>query len=166
MDPVLARRTIRKYTRQPVGDEKIQSVLEAAMAAPSAGDERPWHFVVIRDRGTLDAIPDFHAHANMMKDAPVALLVCADLSLVKYEGFWVQDCAAATQNILIQATTEGLGSAWLGVCPREERMAKVRELLELPENVVPFALVALGHPAERKPPAKRYNELRVHYDKW
>ncbi|MFW6061936.1 MAG: nitroreductase family protein [Planctomycetota bacterium] len=166
MDPLRNRRSIRKYTDKPVDDEVIRNILELTMTAPSAGDQRPWHFIVIRDREKLEALSHEHPYASMAKHAPVAILVCADLQLLKYENFWVQDCAAATENLLLAATAEGLGSTWVGVYPVEDRRALLRRLCELPDHVEPFALVPLGHPAERKGPAERYNDLRVHKEVW
>jgi nitroreductase len=166
MSPVLSRRTIREYTEQPVSDEMVCRLLKAAMAAPSAGDERPWHFVVICDRQIREKIPEIHRFAHMAPCAPVALLVCGDENLQKHFGFWVQDCAAATENILIEAQELGLGAIWLGVYPIEGRVQGFRRLLNIPEHVIPFALVLAGYPAEHKKPADRYDHSRVHRDSW
>ena len=165
-DPVLGRRSIRKYTREPVPDESVELLLRAAMSAPSAGNEQPWEFVVIHDRQLLDHIPSVHPYSHMLKEAPLAILVCADLSRKKYEQYWIQDCAAATENILVEAAALGLGSVWLGVYPMDTRVEGIRRILGLPEHVVPFSLVAIGHPAETKPPADRYDAARVHCDGW
>jgi nitroreductase len=161
-----ARRSIRQYTGQEVSNEEITQVLKAAMAAPSAGNEQPWEFVVVRDRAKLDRIPTFHPHALMLKHAPVAILVCGDLNREVHKGYWVQDCSAATQNLLLAVQALGLGGVWVGVYPKEERVNGFRQLLGIPEHVVPFALIPIGHPAEQKPPADRFNESRVHYDQW
>jgi len=136
------------------------------MAAPSAGNERPWHFIVMRDRKLMDGVIDVHPYAQMLKQAPVAVLVCGDPSLEKYKGFWVQDCSAATENILIMAVQLGLGAVWLGIYPIEERVEGLRRLLGLPEGVIPFALVSIGHPAEEKKNGDRYDPSRVHNDGW
>ena len=114
IDALLTRRSIRKYTKEPVSDEAIKMLLEAAMAAPSAGDQQPWHFIVIRDRAILDEIPKLHPHAQMVKEAPVAIVVCGDERSVKYKDFWPQDCAAATQNLLLAAHAKnGSFATWL-----------------------------------------------------
>lgn len=165
-DPILRRRSIRRYTEEPVTDDHVQSLLRAAMAAPSAGNQQPWHFVVIRDRGALGAIPAVHPYAKMLPETPVAILVCGVPGAGKWPQFWEQDCAAATQNILIAAEQLGLGAVWLGVHPLEERVQGVRDLLGIPPDVVPFSLVALGWPAARKGPAARYDERRVHLERW
>ncbi len=166
MDAILARRSIRKYTGQAVPDDVIKKLLKAAMSAPSAYNEQPWHFIVIKNRQILDEIPRFHPYSQMLKEAPLAILVCGDKNLEKSEGFWVQDCAAATENILIAAQAQGLGAVWLGVYPREALVAGMRKLCGIPEHVTPFSLVSVGYPAEHKPPSNRYDEARVHHDRW
>lgn len=166
MDPVIARRSIRKYTDEGVSEEALETLLKAAMAAPSAGNEQPWHFVVIRDHSVLERVPQLHPYADMVPHAALAVLVCGDETLDMHGGYWVQDCAAATENILIEAQQLGLGAVWLGVYPVEERVEALRRLLLIPAAIVPFALVPVGHPAEEKPPAERFDSSRVHYDCW
>lgn len=166
MEAILSRRSIRKYTTQPVPDEVIKELLEAAMSAPSAGNEQAWQFVVIKDRGILDQIPNYHPYSRMVKQASVAILVCGDLKSEKHKGYWVQDCSAATENLLISVEAKGLGAVWLGVYPREDRVNGLRELLGLPEHVVPLSLIPIGYKGEEKPPANRYDPSRVHRDRW
>jgi nitroreductase len=163
---VLSRRSIRRYTAQPVPDGMIKELLEAAMSAPSAGNQQPWHFVVIRERQILDEIPKYHKWSQMLKEASLAILVCGDTKSEKHKGFWVQDCSAATQNILIAAHAKGLGAVWLGIYPDDARVVPTQKLLGIPEHVVPLSLVAIGHPAEQKPPANRYDASRIHRDRW
>ncbi|MEO0109926.1 MAG: nitroreductase family protein [candidate division WOR-3 bacterium] len=163
---ILTRRSIRKYKREPIPKEVIKELLTCAMAAPSARNEQPWHFIVITDRSLLDQIPKIHPYAQMVKEAPLAILVCGDLRLVNHEGYLVQDCSAATQNLLLAAHAQGLGAVWLGVYPREERINPFRKLFSLPENIIPVSLVAIGYPAERKEREDRYQESRVHYNFW
>jgi nitroreductase len=165
-DPVLSRRSIRKYTSEPVPDGVVERLLHASMAAPSAGNQQPWQFVVIRDRATLSAITEVHPYSKMLPEAPVAVVVCGDATGCKWPRMWEQDCAAATENLLIEAQRLGLGAVWLGVHPLEERVSGIRALLGMPVSVVPFAVVPLGHPAESKPPADRYDEARVHRERW
>ena len=166
LDAIFSRRSIRKYTAEPVGDDEIEQVLRAAMAAPSAGNQQPWQFVVIRDREILDAVPKFHPYAKMITEAPVAVLVCGDLSKESVKGYWEQDCSAATENLLLAVEALGLGAVWLGVHPETEREEGCRKLMGIPESVVPFALVPIGHPGEQKPPSDRYDPARVHHDRW
>jgi len=165
-DPVLSRRSIRKYTGEPVLDEHVERLLRAAMAAPSAGNQQPWEFIVIRDRDVLAAIPDVHPYASMVPKAQLAILICGDRGKERWPQYWVQDCAAATENLLIAAAQLGLGAVWLGVHPLEERADGVRALLGLPMHITPFALVPVGWPAEDKAPSDRYDERRVHHDRW
>ncbi len=165
-DPVLSRRSIRKYTGDPVDDETVERLLRAAMAAPSAGNQQPWQFVVLRDRATLRAIPEFHPYARMLPTAPVAILVCGDPATGKWPQMWEQDCSAATENLLVEAELLGLGAVWLGVHPLSERVVALRALLGIPESIVPFAVVPVGWPAERKAPSDRFDAGRVHRDRW
>lgn len=165
-DPVLSRRSIRAYTGEPVTETQVERLLRAAMAAPSAGNQQPWQFVVVRDRATLAAVTEFHPYARMLTQAPLAIVVCGDTRLEKWPQFWEQDCAAATQNLLVEAEILGLGAVWLGVHPLPERVEGMRRLLGLPVEVVAFAIVAVGHPVERKPPADRFDAARVHGERW
>ncbi len=166
MDNIFKRRSIRQYTTEPVSKEQIEQILKAAMSAPSAGNQQPWHFVVMTDREMLDRVTEFHPHARMIMQAPMAVAVCGDLSLEKHDGMWQQDCSAATQNLLLAVQALGLGAVWLGIYPREPRMEGLRRLLHLPKNIVPLALVPIGHPAEEKAPVDRYQPDRVHYNGW
>jgi nitroreductase len=166
MDTIRNRRSIRKYTAQPVPQELVTRLLEAAMSAPSAGNEQPWEFIVITDREVLQAITKVHPYSQMLKEAPLAVVVCGNLEREKYPGFWVEDCSAATENILLEAEDIGLGGVWLGVYPHDERVKGLAELLGLPSSVVPLSIVALGYPAEKKPPAERFDPSRVHTNRW
>ncbi len=166
MEAILSRRSIRRYTAQAVADEVVTDLLKAAMSAPSAGNQQPWQFLVVNERRILDEIPSIHPYSAMLKEAALAILVCGDLQLETNKGYWVQDCSAATENLLIAAHAVGLGAVWLGIYPGEERVVAFRELLGLPEHVVPLALAAIGYPAETRPPANRYDAARVRYNRW
>lgn len=167
MDALYSRRSIRKYREETVPEESLREVLEAAMSAPSAGNQQPWHFIVINERKLLDRIPEFHPHSLMCREASLAILVCGDPSLEKHVGYWVQDCAAATENLLLAVHAAGLGGVWVGVYPREERVNGFRKLLNMPEHVIPFALIPIGYPAEQKPlRPDRYNQARIHTNAW
>jgi nitroreductase len=165
-EAILTRRSIRAYTDQPVPEELIHKLLVAAMSAPSAGNQQPWQFVVITERRLLDALADLLPFGKMLKHAPLAIAVCGDAKGQPREGYWVQDCSAATENLLLAAHALGLGAVWLGVYPREERVAGVRSILNIPERVTPLCVVAIGHPAEPAGPADRYREERVHWNGW
>jgi nitroreductase len=167
MKEIFTRRSIRKYKDQPVDDEQLQKLLRAAMYAPSAGNEKPWHFVVLKDRENLNTITEFHPHTQMLKEAPLAIIVCADTSNVKYDGaFWVQDIAASIQNILLEGEALGLGTCWCGVYPNEKLVENMAKLINLPEHIIPVAIVAVGHSAEVREVRERYNPERVHYENW
>lgn len=160
------RRSIRKYTSQPIAREDVQVMLEAAMLAPSASNRQPWHFVVVDDRVTLDRIAAEHPYAKMAADAPLAVVVCGDLDAEKTKGFWVQDCSAATQNLMLAARALGIGSVWCGLHPVEDRVAPVRRILGLPDNIIPLSLVVMGYPAQDFSQADRYQENKVHHNHW
>jgi len=163
---IASRRSIRKYTPESVSDEDIEALLNAAMHAPSAVNEQPWHFVVVKDQETLAAIPQISPTAPMVKDAPVAIAVCADKDLEKFPGLWVQDCSAATENLLLAATARGLGATWTAVYPFEDRVEGIKNLLNLPVNVIPLCIVPVGHPAETPVPVDRFNPSCIHYETW
>jgi nitroreductase len=166
LEAIRTRRSIRKYTQEPVEQEPVEEIIRAGMMAPSAGNEQAWHFVVIRDPKKLRALSQNHLYASMVHLAPVAILVCGDLKLDKSSGYWAQDCAAATQNMLLAAHGLGLGSVWIGLYPREQRVADIRALVAMPERIMPFALLPLGYPAEEKSHVNRFNPRRIHLGKW
>jgi nitroreductase len=160
---IFARRSIRQYTDEPVRETDVASLLEAGMAAPSASNRKPWHFVAITDRARLQALADAHPYGKMLSHAPLAIAVCGDPSI---SDWWVQDCAAATENILIAAAGLGLGGVWLGCHGRPEREQVIRDVLEIPENVGVLSLLAIGHPAESQPARTQYDPMRIHHNAW
>ncbi len=166
LETILTRRSIRKYTDQIIEDTVFVDLVKAAVSAPSAGNQQPWQFIIITDKEKLGKVLEFHPHAKMLLDSQGAILVCGDLSKEKHKGYWVLDCAAATQNILLAAHTNGFGACWLGIYPREERVVGMKSLVSVPEHVIPFALVSIGYPDEEKNPSERFDESLVHYEKW
>jgi len=162
----MTRRSIRKFKPGSVPESTIRLLLEAAMSAPSAGNEQPWRFVVIDDRKVLDEIPRIHPHTTMVKEAPMAILVCGDTTLEKCQGFWVQDCSAAVQNLLLAAHALGLGAVWTGFYPLQDRVDGMQKLLGLPRHVIPLALVPVGHPDQPSGRQERFREDRVHRNRW
>jgi nitroreductase len=166
MNAIFKRRSIRKYTADVVSDDIIKKLLEAGMSAPSAGNQQPWQFVVVKDKAMLAKLADASPYGKMTKEASVAIVVCGDLRLERHAGFWVQDCSAATENILIEVEDNQLGAVWIGVYPREERVAAIRDILHIPDHVIPFALIPVGYPAETKVTPSRYDASRVHYERW
>ncbi len=163
---IYLRRSVRKYQQREVEDELVTELLRAAMHAPSAGNAQPWHFIVIKSAERRQAVAQIHPYAQMVLQSPVAILVCADLNLEIYKGFWVQDCSAATMNILLRAVELGLGTVWCGIYPNEERVKAFRELFDLPQHVVPFSLVPVGYPAETPRPVDRFKPDRIHFEVW
>ena len=166
LDAIHSRRSIRRYLDKPVDEELVQKLLAAAMQAPSARNQQPWQFVVIDDRAVLDEIPVFMPNAAMVAGAPMAILVCGDLDQEKSPGYWVVDCSAATQNMLLAAHALELGAVWCGVYPREKRMDGMRKLVGLPPNVMAHSLVVFGHPDEQIGPVSRYRADRIRRNRW
>ncbi|MFA6372723.1 MAG: nitroreductase family protein [Methanothrix sp.] len=166
LQAIKTRRSIRKFLDKPVSRDMLREILEAAMFAPSAGNEQPWQFIVLDDREFLDEVPNICATASMCRQSPLAILVCGDSSLEKYPGFWIEDCSAAVENLLLAAHAQGLGAVWTGVYPMNDRVEALRRRLALPKEITPFALVALGYPNEAPATPKRYREERVHYNGW
>jgi len=166
IDAIVTRRSIRKYTDKEISDEQINLLLKAAMYAPSAGNNQPWHFVVIDNREIMNELMKVHPYAQMLKEAKLAVLICGDENLELGKGYWAVDCGASTQNLLLAAHGIGLGAVWLGVHPREERKKAIRQLIKLPENIQPFSLISIGYPAEKKPVPERFREERIHRNGW
>ena len=166
LETILSRRSIRKYTKRIISENHVRRMLDVLMRSPSAADARPWHFVIVDRRGLLDRMGRELDHCEMLLEATLGILVCGDPSLEKIPGFWPQDCAAATENLLIAVNALKFGGVWIGLYPIEERMAVVRRALGIPKKMVPFALASIGYPAERLPPEDRYNARKVHRNGW
>lgn len=165
-ETIMTRRSIRNFKNVPVEKETIKKILEAAMNAPTAGNQLAWQFVVVTAREMLNELAKAHPYADSLLSAPLAIAVCGDVKAEKHSGFWVQDCSAATQNILLAAHAEGLGAVWLGVYPRADREKSVSRVMGLPEGIITLSIVAIGHPVRKLSPQKRYDESKVHYNGW
>ena len=167
INTILTRRSIRKYENKPVEREKIDCILECACAAPSANNLRPWHFVEITERKTLDALADALPHGKMLAQATLAIVVCGENEI---EGsphpWWEQDCAAAMQNILVAAAALGLGSVWLGVHHNATNSKNVHEIVEVPEYIQVLGIAAIGYAAEHKPPYSGVDKSHIHKGRW
>ncbi|MDY6872497.1 MAG: nitroreductase family protein [Chloroflexota bacterium] len=167
IDTIYARRSIRKYQDKPVEKEKLETLLKAAMAAPSAMNNRPWEFVVVTAPEKMEEIRSalmFGKH-----NAPAAIAVCARTSGLRNAisaKYWVQDCSAATENILLAAVELGLGSVWLGVHPVHNFSKRIAKVLELPQNITPLNVIYVGYPAEEKAPRTQYDAKRVHWERY
>lgn len=163
---ILTRRSVRQFTNTPVPSEMIEKMIEAAMFAPSARNERPWQFLVVTDSKTLKTIPEFHPHAAMAAQASVGILLCADLSLVTTEGYWPQDCGAATENLLLAAHALGLGAVWTGIYPTQARVEGFRKKFNLPDHIIPLAFIPIGYPAQVPTQPDRFDRSRIHTNQW
>lgn len=166
MNMIFKRRSIRKYVDGVISNNQVESLLKAAMAAPSTMNLQPWEFIVVRSKDTMNKIMKFHPYSKMLKEAQVAIIVCGNLNVQKIEGYLVQDCSAAIENILLQTEEIGLGGVWLGVYPNEERIKNVAKLFDLPSYIKPMAILSIGYPGEIKPESNRYDEKKVHKEIW
>lgn len=160
---ILQRRSIRAYTDQPVSDQQAQALLEAAMAAPSAHDIRPWAFVLVRDPARRAVLGGLHRWTSMCSHAPLVIAVLGDPTRSEH---WIEDCSAATENLLLAAPGLGLGSVWVGVYPNQAWEAAVRAEVAVPEPWRVLCLLPVGHPAEEKPPRTRFEAGKVHVERW
>ena len=163
---ILTRRSIRQFTRKTIDEELQKKLLQAAMQAPSARNTQAWQFVVIDDRQILREISNFHPYADMLKQAPLAIAICGDFQLEESVDYLALNCAAATENILLAVHAFGLGAVWLAIHPRKQRIKDLRNLLDLPDDIIPISLVAVGYPKEQKGLANRFNPEKVHYNRW
>jgi nitroreductase len=163
---IMTRRSIRRFSETPVADGEIETILRAAMAAPSAGNQQSWRFVVVTERERLERLAATSPFAGPLAQAPLAIVVCGETTGERHPGYWVEDCSAAMENLLLAAHSLGLGGVWLGYHPDAERVEKVRDELRLPDTVVPLGIAAIGHPDEEKPPTDRYEPVFVHREAW
>ena len=163
---LLKRRSIRKFTDEPVSDEMINELLHAAMSGPSACNKRPWEFYVITNEQKLNELKS--ASRFTKYTAKLAIVVCGNLSHalpLKMAEYWIQDCSAATENILLRATDLGLGTVWCGIYPQKKAEERVQKILEIPNKQIPLNIIFIGHPAEEPEARDQYDEKRVHYIK-
>ena len=164
MDEIMRRGNTRKFTETPVTDEEIQSILKAAMQARTAGNQTPWHFIVVRNQALIKALAHNNMTAGPIRKAPVVLLLLSDTRGLKFPESAPMDLAAAAQNILTEAEHLGLGTLWISVYPHEDRIRHIRSLFELPIEVTPFCLIPIGHPDGRPIRLDHYDASRIHHD--
>lgn len=165
---IFSRKSVRSFTSQEVNTELLEELARAGMAAPSARNLQPWAFVIVTNRSTLDALAERLPYAKMLFEAPAAIVVCGDLAKVgdSPEGYWVQDCSTATQNILLAAEALGLGAVWTGVHPRADRVTTVKDVLKLPDNVIPLNVIPIGYPKGEHQPKDKFKAENIHWQKW
>lgn len=164
LDNIATRTSIRDYEARPVEKEKVEKMLRAAMAAPTAMNKQPWHFVVVDQRSVLDSLADANPNAKMLLKAPLAIVVCGDMNKVIEGGgrdFWIQDASAATENLLLAAHAMGLGAVWTGAYPSEERSKAISATLSLPDNLVPLNMIVIGYPVEHPQPKDKFKEENI-----
>ena len=168
IENIMTRTSIRQYTSQPIGKDTLVSIVKAGMAAPSAVNLQPWSFIIIDEPEVLQKLNEIHPYANL-KTATAAIVVCGLLDKTDNESiqaYWVQDCSAATENILLAAHAYGIGAVWCGVYPNPERIPSVKEVLQIPDNVMPLNIVTMGFPAENPQPKDKFKTENIHYQKW
>lgn len=166
LDNIATRTSVRDYEARPVEKEKIEKMLRAAMAAPTAMNKQPWHFVVVDQRNVLDALAGTNPYAKMLKKAPLAIVVCGNTDKMIEGGgrdFWIQDASAATENLLLAAHAMGLGAVWTGAYPSEERCISISKVLSLSDNLVPLNMIVVGYPAEHPQPKQKFKEENISY---
>jgi nitroreductase len=164
LSSLFARRSVRDYTGEAVSEADLKALLEAGMAAPSASNRKPWHFVAATERAQLERLAAIHPYGKMLSSAGFCIAVCGDRDISP--DFWVQDCSVATENILVAAAMLGLGAVWLGVHPRAERERELKQFLGIPESVGLLCLIAVGHPTQQPPARTQYDDGRVHRGRW
>lgn len=165
-EAIHTRRSIRQFTDAPVTNEQVEKVLRAAMAAPSAGNQQSWRFIVVRDAATRTRLAEATPYSSPAGRAQLVIVVLGDTRENKHPGYWVQDCSAATENLLLAAHGIGLGAVWMAVHPVEERVSNVADIVGPPEGVVPMCMIAIGGPAAPGPEVDRFKPEFVHAESW
>jgi nitroreductase len=160
------RRSIRKYTNTKVSNEQLNKIIEYGMFAPSAVNKQPWHFIIFRNSDSINKLVDVHPKSSMLKSASAGILICFDDILQYDKGYGPIDCSAATQNMLLAAHGMGLGACWIGIYPKNDRVDVLSKAFNLPEHVVPFAVISIGYPAEELAKPSRFKTERIHFEKW
>ena len=166
---IMTRTSIRQYTDEPVSKADIETMLRAGMAAPTAVNRQPWHFVVINSKEKLAELAGSNPRGGMLKQAALAIVVCGNMDKALQgpaQGFWIQDCSAATENILLAANALGLGAVWTGLYPDENRAGEVAKILKLPQAFIPLCTIVIGHPAERPQPKDKWKPENVSYNEF
>lgn len=164
-----SRKSVRNYIDKPVTKKQLDTLVRAAMAAPTAANKQPWAFVVITNRETLNKLAEGLQYGKMLKTAGAAIVVCGVVkkALPGIESeFWIQDCSAASQNILLAAESIGLGAVWTGAYPIKERAEFIRQQLNIPKEIIPLNVISIGHPKGLEKPKNKYDEKNVHHEKW
>lgn len=169
LDIIHERKSVRHYERLSVKDKDITTIINAAMAAPTAGNKQPWEFIVIQNRERLDGLAEKLPYGGFLKAAPLAIIVAGNMERA-FEGeerdLWVQDASAATENLLLASEAIGLGAVWTGVYPMKDRVKNVSEYLKLPKHIIPLNVVIIGYPTGVESPKIKTNQNYIHYEKY
>lgn len=168
IENIMSRTSVRKFTDRAISKDTLETIVKAGMAAPTAVNKQPWDFVVVTERAVLDSLMANHPHSNLAT-ATAAIIVCGNMEKAMEgdgQAYWIQDCSAATENILLAAHALGLGAVWCGVYPMQDRIVPVRETLQLPSYVTPLNIISIGYPAENPEPKDKWNPANVHYQQW
>jgi nitroreductase len=163
---ILTRRSIRKFKETKIPDKAINKIIECALSAPSARNQQPCHLIIVNERKLLNAIMEAHPNAKMLDKAPLAIIICGDTNIEPNMDYIALDCAAMTQNILLATHALGLAGVWIGVYNRKEREAEIRKIFNLPHNIIPISITAIGYADEIPAPIERITEGRIHYNKF
>lgn len=167
LETIFNRRSIRRYSPEPLSREMLELLVRAGMYAPSGKNKRSWQFIVCDERNVIDKIRDVHPYGAMLENCPACIFICGDRNAESSKNYFLEDCAAATQNILLAAKSLGLGTCWLGVRPSETEMIhKYQEMFNLPENIIPFNFIAVGTPAMETQMPDRFEEEKLHWNMW
>ena len=166
MKAIFERRSVRQYTDQKVDQETIKKILAAGFSAPSARNEQPWQFIVVENKDTLKDMSTLTPYASMLKNAAFGMVVCSDTSHHLNIPYDLQDCAAATQNMLVEANALGIGSCWIGGYPNEDRLENMRKYFHLPDHIQPLWMISFGYPADQKKPENKWDDCKIHWEKY
>lgn len=166
MSLIFKRQSVRKFKDEKIPDELIENLLKAGMQAPSSCNAQPWEFIIVSDEDDKQAISKMHKFAGPAANASHLIVTLGNLNEAKVIGMIEQDLGACNENILLQATHDGLGAVWLGFHPIEDRTLKLKEYLEIPDYCIPFSVICVGYPAHESEVKLRYDESKVHYGKF
>ena len=164
MEEIFSRVSVREYLTKPVEKEKVEAMMRAAMAAPSACNQQPWEFVVVTDPAIIKNLGETTPYTNPALSAPLVIVPLTKTQGLRAPDFWQQDLAAAVENLLLEAVELDLGAVWMGIAPVEERMDKVAGILGVPQDIRPFCLISVGYPDGPVTPKEKYDPARVHYN--
>lgn len=166
IEAIFTRRSIRKFEEGPISQEQLYTIIKAGCQAPSAHNRQPWHFIVVKDKNKFEKISNFHSYAKMLPSADVCIVVCGDKERQSMNGFLIEDCSAAIQNMLLATHGIGLGAVWCGLYPVTNLTRQMKKLLSIPSTIIPVGMIVLGQIGEQRPVEDRFDEKKIHNEKW